>query len=475
MLWVLTVLVAGAAGWVGYLLGRGGRHAHPSTAGMPADTEHVLDLLRRAHGAVAAVALAESGDLHAARDPRGGTAKDVGRGRALARVALADGRRHHLMEPIPIVAAAHHGVAVALVFGDAIAADAAERAQADAWRLSAGMVAQRALLVAPAFSNHDLSLDALQISETVDSAALAVCQSLSRSFDRDSALVLRDEFAPVLRVVRVSRGADRRLEGTSAMPGSAVARAVEGNTPIAARSSEELLGHPRSDRRRGSDAGIAFPVRDGARVVGALVVFGAPEHIDPYERDEIERILAAGGPRLARLHAVEAREVRARTDELTGLPNRRGLEHAMALAGERAALLIADLDHFKRVNDTFGHLAGDAALRHVAVLLRRVLRGPDLASRMGGEEFGLWLPDAGLATALEVAERVRVTLETTPLLWNGQEVRLTCSVGVAAVPETTAVIANLYATADAALYRAKERGRNRVEVAIAAGPVNPGP
>jgi len=469
MWWGLIILAAGATGWLGYLLGRGARHVPSSTAGMPADTEHVLDLLRRAHGAVAAVALAESGDLHAARDPRGGTAEDVGRGRALARVALADGRRHHLMEPIPIVAASHHGFAVALVFGDAITAEAGERAQADAWRLCAGMVALRTLLVAPGVSPKAPSLDALQISETVDSAALAVCLSLARSFERDSALVLRDEFTPVLRVVRVSRGADRRLEGTSAMPGSGVARAVEGNTPIAARSSEELFGHPRSDRRRGSDAGIAFPIRDGSRVVGAVVVFGAPEHIDPYERDEIERILTAAGPRLARLHAVEAREVRARTDELTGLPNRRGLEHAMALAGQRAALLIVDLDHFKRVNDTFGPVSGDAALRHVAALLRRVLRGPDLASRMGGEEFGLWLPEATLATALEVAERVRVTLETTPLLWNGQEVRLTCSVGVAAVPDTTAVIANLYSTADAALYRAKERGRNRVEVARAAG------
>jgi diguanylate cyclase (GGDEF)-like protein len=98
-----------------------------------------------------------------------------------------------------------------------------------------------------------------------------------------------------------------------------------------------------------------------------------------------------------------------------------------------------------------------------------VLRAPDVAARMGGEEFGLWLPDATLATALEVAERVRVTLETTPVQWNGQDVRLTCSVGVSAVPECTGAVANLYPTADAALYRAKEHGRNRVEVAAAAG------
>jgi diguanylate cyclase (GGDEF)-like protein len=180
----------------------------------------------------------------------------------------------------------------------------------------------------------------------------------------------------------------------------------------------------------------------------------------------IERLLFAAAPRVAHLLAVEAREVRARTDELTGLPNRRGLERAMAvLEGDRAAMLIADLDHFKLVNDRFGHVAGDAALRHLAGLLRRALRSQDVAVRIGGEEFALWLPDADLAVAAEVAERVRTMIADTPLRWNGQEIRLTCSLGVAAMPDSTSAVANLYGAADAALYRAKERGRNRVEVA----------
>jgi diguanylate cyclase (GGDEF)-like protein len=135
------------------------------------------------------------------------------------------------------------------------------------------------------------------------------------------------------------------------------------------------------------------------------------------------------------------------------------------LESGRAALLIADLDHFKRVNDRFGHVAGDAALRHVAGLLRRALRSQDTAVRIGGEEFALWLPDADLAVAAEVAERVRSMIEEAPLRWNGEEIRLTCSLGVAAMPGSTSAVANLYRAADAALYRAKERGRNRVEVA----------
>jgi len=470
MSWFLIVLALALASAGGYHLGRGRRDMAAGARGVSADTEHMLDLLRRAHGALAAVALDEAGAVFAARDSREGSAEDVGRGRALARVALADGRRHHLDDPTSAIAASHAGIAVALVFAGPVLPDATERAQADAWRLSAGLAEQRAQIGRQTLQPDRASLEAVQISETVDSAASALCRTVSLSFDRESALVLRDEFSSVLKVVRVSRGADRRLEGVSALPGSAVARAIEANAPVAARSAEELFGHPRSDRRRGTDAGLAFPLRDGTRAMGALVVFGAPEHFDPYERDEIERILGAAGPRVARFHAVEAQEARARTDELTGLPNRRGLDHAMALAGERAGLLIVDLDHFKRVNDTYGHVAGDAALRHVASLLRRVLRAPDLASRMGGEEFGLWLPEASLATALEVAERVRVTLEGTPFWWHGSEVRLTCSVGVATVPETTAVIANLYPAADAALYRAKEHGRNRVEVAAAAAP-----
>ena len=138
----------------------------------------------------------------------------------------------------------------------------------------------------------------------------------------------------------------------------------------------------------------------------------------------------------------------------------------MALCDEGdAALLCLDIDRFKQLNDRYGHVAGDAALIHLASLLRQSLRDRDLAVRMGGEEFALWLPDTPAAEAREVAERVRRMIAETPFLWSGQDIAMTCSVGVAAVPHTTRGVANLYPAADAALYRAKERGRNRVEVA----------
>ena len=470
MYWFLMVLAVGVAAVVGYRLGRQPSRAPTQTTPLSADAEHVLDLLRRAHGAVVGVIIEEGTESLVTADPHRAPAEQTDRAIALARVALADDRRHRLDDPAVAVAAASAGVAVAIVFPGLVADAVAERAQADAWRLAAGIAEQRAL------DDHrrrasaaPTGLDALGLCETVDSAAIALCQSVARTVDRTTALVLRDEFSGVLGLVRVSLGGDRRLEGTSALPGSAVARAVETDTPVAGLSLQDLLGHPRSDRRRGLEAGLAFPVRDGRRPVGTLIVFGPPDRLEPDDREAVERVLFAAAPRVAHLLAVEAREVRARTDELTGLPNRRGLERAMSLLESgRAAMLMADLDHFKRVNDRFGHVAGDAALRHLAGLLKRALRSNDVAVRVGGEEFALWLPDADLAVAAEVAERVRSMIENTPLRWNGQEIRLTCSLGVAATPGSSNTAANLYSAADAALYRAKERGRNRVEVAPAA-------
>jgi diguanylate cyclase (GGDEF)-like protein len=279
--------------------------------------------------------------------------------------------------------------------------------------------------------------------------------------------VLKDEGRGVLRVVRAANGADQRLEGTSALPGSAVARTIGLGTAVAANSPEELFGHPRADRRRAERQGLVFPLLDGRIATGALVVFGPPASLAPEARSEIERMLNLAAPRLSHLQALRVQETRARTDELTGLPNRRGLIDAMSeWSGHAAALLVLDLDFFKRLNDTHGHLAGDAALRHVAVVLRRALRDADIATRIGGEEFALWLPDTPAAAGLEVAERVRVAVEQTPVVWQGKPISMTGSIGVATYPETTPDRLNLYAAADAALYRAKQGGRNRVELAL---------
>lgn len=163
----------------------------------------------------------------------------------------------------------------------------------------------------------------------------------------------------------------------------------------------------------------------------------------------------------------------AATDPLTDLANRRAFLEAAAreLAGARRrgaplALAMVDIDHFKRVNDGFGHAVGDEALRLVARTCIENLRAGDLAGRLGGEEFCLLLPDTDLPAALAVAERVRLAVAALPVpVEGGAVLHLTISLGVAVTgagsgPEA---LDDTLARADHALYRAKERGRDRVE------------
>jgi diguanylate cyclase (GGDEF)-like protein len=161
------------------------------------------------------------------------------------------------------------------------------------------------------------------------------------------------------------------------------------------------------------------------------------------------------------------------TDLVTGLRTRRyvmeALErefHRYQRSGTPAALIMLDLDHFKRVNDTFGHLAGDEALRRVGQLLKRSVRVQDTAGRYGGEEMMLVLSDAGREGAEILAERLRAGIEQMPVeLPGGRTLELTVSLGVAVLGPQHRSAEDLIEAADAALYRAKESGRNRVEIA----------
>ena len=125
--------------------------------------------------------------------------------------------------------------------------------------------------------------------------------------------------------------------------------------------------------------------------------------------------------------------------------------------------MYADLDRFKLLNDTLGHPAGDAALIHFARIIQGQIRAVDIAARIGGEEFAIWLPKADLEVGSRIAERIRIKLGTTPWDWNGRSWPLSASFGVAACPETGRALKLLPAQADAALYVAKNSGRNRVE------------
>ncbi|PWC56504.1 diguanylate cyclase [Azospirillum sp. TSO22-1] len=164
----------------------------------------------------------------------------------------------------------------------------------------------------------------------------------------------------------------------------------------------------------------------------------------------------------------------ATTDPLTGLANRRAFlaaaERELARVrryGRLAAVLMFDIDHFKRINDTHGHAVGDGALQTVATTARDLLRTTDLIGRLGGEEFGVLLPETEPPAALEVAERLRAALAGAPVpLPSGGGFHLTASIGVAVCDPRDASVEQALGRADRALYRAKDAGRNRIECEI---------
>lgn len=174
---------------------------------------------------------------------------------------------------------------------------------------------------------------------------------------------------------------------------------------------------------------------------------------------------------LASLRLENARLLaQTRTDHLTGLFNHRHFLEALDSEMERTlrsreptALMMLDLDHFKRVNDTWGHEVGNQALVHTARILRESVRRIDVPCRYGGEEFAVVIPGTSLAGVVAVAERLRRRIEASPLPVGGKRLRLTASLGVAIFSGETAVGREQFVhTADGFLYEAKRDGRNRV-------------
>jgi diguanylate cyclase (GGDEF)-like protein/PAS domain S-box-containing protein len=157
------------------------------------------------------------------------------------------------------------------------------------------------------------------------------------------------------------------------------------------------------------------------------------------------------------------------SDQLTGIANRRAFFEAAELEIERGkrsprdlSLIMIDLDHFKQVNDTFGHPAGDAVLRHLAALMMLTFRLVDVVARIGGEEFAVLLPSTALDDAVAVAERLRRAVESKPVVVDGTPIRYTLSAGVAAMNSSLTGLDALIKQADLALFAAKEAGRNQV-------------
>jgi len=215
---------------------------------------------------------------------------------------------------------------------------------------------------------------------------------------------------------------------------------------------------------------LAVALRSRNEVLGAIVLTGPRGAFD----SSFLRVLtvlanqAAGALRSGQL--LEEMRDTAMRDGLTGLYNRRAFDEHLKQAigregrqdGGRFALLLIDIDHFKKLNDTFGHPAGDAALRHTAALLHGHLRAADQDARFGGEEFAVIVAGADEAGAMHLAERVRHGIEKGQVIFDGARLAVTVSIGVAVWPRDGESGGELVAAADRALYGAKQAGRNRV-------------
>ena len=208
--------------------------------------------------------------------------------------------------------------------------------------------------------------------------------------------------------------------------------------------------------------------------LGVMTIARAATPFGDAERDVFRYLIGQASASIENVALHEMVSEQAVTDELTGLANNRAFRDAAQKEAARAArfshplsLLMLDIDDFKKVNDTHGHLQGDEVLRRIGSILRAESRGIDEPARYGGEEFAVALPETGSEGAVEVAERIRVRIEAEQVPFIGRDgmMRITASLGVASIPDSASSVQALVAAADAALYAAKRGGKNRVVLA----------
>ena len=294
----------------------------------------------------------------------------------------------------------------------------------------------------------------------------------------------------LLIVDDVARSSQRLVDGLSKLhtvdvegdPQAAIGRLAQGgyDCVIVSLSMERTDGLRLCSQIRSVDLTRHLPIiiiiepGEDARLLRALDM-GVNDYLTrPLDRNEV---VARVRTQVARKRhtdvlrtSIEQSVEMAITDGLTGLHNRRYMEtHLRQLVqkardgGRPLSVLVADIDFFKRVNDTYGHDAGDAVLREFAARFRRNTRGIDLACRMGGEEFVIIMPETDISRAFQVGERLRACVAAEPFSINSEtRLRVTASVGLATLERREDTPETLFRRADQALYSAKRDGRNRV-------------
>lgn len=266
-------------------------------------------------------------------------------------------------------------------------------------------------------------------------------------------------------------------------PSDALFQAAEGNYDLLIVSLGlqdldplRLCGQLRSlERTRNVPILVIAEAEDNARLVRGLEIGINDYLVRPIDKNEMRaRVRTQIRKRRYGIRLRDSMQISmemAVTDALTGLRNRRYLESHLetqvaeaTAAGRPLTLLVVDIDHFKSINDNFGHAAGDEVLKEFSARLRTSIRGIDLACRHGGEEFVVVMPDTDKTVATVVAERIRRRIAGEPFLIRagGDTVDVTISIGLATLAEKDDAVTTLLKRADQALYRAKREGRNRV-------------
>ena len=287
-------------------------------------------------------------------------------------------------------------------------------------------------------------------------------------------------------MVETSLGACAAQYGTIALSGREGAEAEAGEAgehlqDVAVAAEGEAL---RSDDVVAWDdegfCALASPLRrlgEPPENVGVMTVARKGGPFSSAEQDVFLYLVGQVSASIENIALHELVSEQAVTDELTGLSNNRRFRELFSKEAARAqrfghelSLIMLDIDDFKSVNDTYGHLQGDEVLRVVGKVLDEESRGVDEPARYGGEEFAVALPETGMEGASELAERIRARIESEAIqrVGDGGRLRVTASLGAATMPDSAGTTQELIAAADAALYEAKRAGKNRVMAARSA-------
>ncbi len=277
------------------------------------------------------------------------------------------------------------------------------------------------------------------LSPTIESTGVALADATTRLTHCPSVVVIRNLATQETSIVATSPGTDRRLLGMTVPSESVAARTCLSDMIGHAAGIGKLLGVTRPDRRKSEDTGVAWPLRDGEKTVGALVVFAPPESIGDSVKSQLDSLATRGGRLLGKLVAAQfARQV-GLIDAITGHPNLPGLEKAMQeSASKRCSLVCVAVDQIKALEAD----RRNAILRQIASILRSSIRDCDVLARTGAEEFAVFLPNVALDGALVAADRMQSVVNETDFEL-GRDLAMTCSLGVAAVPDTVSAIDKL--------------------------------